>query len=63
MKRRVGVDVGGKIRNELGVFLTPLILSLTLSSHVYEANDRYNHTLKFQEDKVQRNFILGFNYQ
>lgn len=67
MKRRVGVGVGGKGRNELGVFLTPLIVSLslsfTLSSHVYEANDRYNHTLKFQEEKVQRNFILGFNYQ
>ena len=35
MKRRVGVDVGGKIRNELGVFLTPLILSLSLSHLMY----------------------------
>lgn len=51
MKRRVGVCVGGKGRNELGVFLTPLILSLTLSSHVYEANDRYNHTLNSKRRK------------
>lgn len=35
MKRRVGVCVGGKGRNELGVFLTPLILSLSLSHLMY----------------------------
>lgn len=55
MKRRVGVGVGGKGRTELGVSLTPLIVSLSLS-HVYEVNDRYNGCMEIPKGKSTMGF-------
>lgn len=59
MKRRVGVGVGGKGRTELGVSLTPLIVSLSLSLslfHVYEGNDRYNGCMEIPKGKSTMGF-------
>lgn len=55
MKRRVGVGVGGKGRTELGVSLTPLIVSLSLF-HVYEGNDRYNGCMEIPKGKSTMGF-------